>query len=87
MPVQTLYAARDQHDLVLVGFVTFLDPPMEGVAETLSALRRDGVVMECLTGDNELVAPARFKLNEIVARSVRIFGRALTPYPFRGEAR
>jgi Mg2+-importing ATPase len=56
VPVQTMYAARDERDLVLTGFVTFLDPPMEGVADTLRALRRDGVVVKILTGDNELVA-------------------------------
>jgi len=37
------------------GFVTFFDPPMEGVPETLRALRRDGVEVKILTGDNELV--------------------------------
>src|SRR5204863_9913668 len=56
MPVQAAYSARDERDLVLAGFVTFFDPPMEGVADTLRALRRDGVVVKILTGDNELVA-------------------------------
>ena len=56
VPVQAVYSARDERDLVLAGFVTFFDPPMEGVAETLRALRRDGVIVKILTGDNELVA-------------------------------
>src|SRR5881628_4194068 len=55
-PVQAVYSARDECGLVLAGFVTFFDPPMEGVAETLGALRRDGVVVKTPTGDNELVA-------------------------------
>jgi Mg2+-importing ATPase len=55
-PVQAAYAARDETDLVLAGFVSFLDPPMEGVAEAIRALRRDGVVVKILTGDSELVA-------------------------------
>jgi Mg2+-importing ATPase len=55
-PLQSVYSARDERALVLAGFVTFFDPPMEGVAETLRALRRDGVVVKILTGDNELVA-------------------------------
>ena len=42
-PVQPVYAARDERELVLAGFVTFFDPPMEGVAETLRALRRDEI--------------------------------------------
>jgi Mg2+-importing ATPase len=45
----------DERELVLSGFVTFVDPPLEGVAETISALRRDGVQIKILTGDNELV--------------------------------
>jgi P-type Mg2+ transporter len=53
---QAVYSARDERDLVLAGFVTFFDPPMQGVAETLRALRRDGVVVKILTGDSELVA-------------------------------
>ncbi len=55
-PLQAVYSARDERELVLAGFVTFFDPPMEGVAETLRALRRDGVVVKILTGDSELVA-------------------------------
>ena len=56
VPAQAVYSARDEGALVLAGFVTFFDPPMEGVADTLRALQRDGVVVKILTGDNELVA-------------------------------
>src|SRR5438093_9336251 len=48
-PLQAAYSARDERELVLAGFVTFFDPPMKGVAETLRALRRDGVVVKILT--------------------------------------
>src|SRR5439155_15086811 len=54
-PVQPAYSARDERELVLAGFVAFSDPPMEGVAEALRALRRDGVEVKILSGDNELV--------------------------------
>ena len=47
---------RDDRDLTLAGFVAFSDPPVPGVAETLETLRRDGVRVVILTGDNELVA-------------------------------
>jgi Mg2+-importing ATPase len=50
------YHAKDEADLVLVGFVAFLDPPKESIAEALSALRGEGVEVKILTGDNELVA-------------------------------
>jgi Mg2+-importing ATPase len=47
--------AGDERDLALVGFVTFVDRPLEGVAETLARLHEDGVEIKILTGDNELV--------------------------------
>jgi Mg2+-importing ATPase len=45
----------DERELSLAGFITFVDPPLQGVAETVAALRRDGVQIKILTGDNELV--------------------------------
>jgi P-type Mg2+ transporter len=49
------YTTIDERDLVFVGFAAFLDPPFEGVAETLRALRADGIEVKIVTGDNELV--------------------------------
>ncbi len=49
------YAVADERDFVFVGFAAFLDPPHEGVVETLAALRADGVEVKIITGDNELV--------------------------------
>ena len=57
---------------MLAGFVTFFDPPMEGVAEALRALRRDGVVVKILTGDNELVA--QHVCGQVGLDSARIVG-------------
>ena len=34
VPLQAVYSARDEGELVLAGFVTFFDPPMEGVADS-----------------------------------------------------
>ena len=45
----------DERDLVLAGFLTFADPPLESTAESIAALSRDGVQVKILTGDNELV--------------------------------
>jgi P-type Mg2+ transporter len=52
---EAAYSVTDERDLVFVGFAAFLDPPWEGVAETLAALRADGVEVKIITGDNELV--------------------------------
>jgi P-type Mg2+ transporter len=47
--------AADERELNLAGFLTFIDPPLEGVERSLAALGRDGVTVKILTGDNELV--------------------------------
>jgi P-type Mg2+ transporter len=72
VPPRTVYSARDERELILAGFVTFFDPPMEGVADALRALRRDGVVVKILTGDNELVA--RHVCGQVGLDSARIVG-------------
>jgi Mg2+-importing ATPase len=55
MERQPAYTVDDERDLVFVGFAAFLDPPHESAAETLAALREDGVEVKIITGDNELV--------------------------------
>ncbi|MGZ6387797.1 MAG: magnesium-translocating P-type ATPase [Ktedonobacterales bacterium] len=55
MPPQPAYRANDEAELTLSGYLAFFDPPREDVAETLTALRRDGIEVKILTGDNELV--------------------------------
>ncbi len=72
VPTQAVYSARDERELVLAGFVTFFDPRMEGVAETLRALRRDGVVVKILTGDNEPVA--QHVCGQVALDSARVVG-------------
>jgi Mg2+-importing ATPase len=49
------YSKNDETDLVLVGYVAFLDPPKETAEPALTALRASGVSVKVLTGDNELV--------------------------------
>ena len=56
MRVLDVYRKEDEKELVLVGFLAFFDPPVAQAPELLQALRRDGVEVKILTGDNELVA-------------------------------
>jgi len=49
------YGVADESDLVLSGYVAFLDPPKESAAEAIEVLRRHGVQVKVLTGDNEIV--------------------------------
>jgi len=56
VPVRDAYAVADEVDLSFAGFIAFSDPPLADAAETLAAMRADGVDVKILTGDNELVA-------------------------------
>ncbi len=50
------YGVADENDMILCGFIAFLDPPKESAAPAIAALRAHGVAIKILTGDNELVA-------------------------------
>jgi P-type Mg2+ transporter len=52
----TAYGKADECDLILRGYVAFLDPPKEGAAAAIQALQRHGVLVKVVTGDNDLVA-------------------------------
>ena len=49
------YRVADESDLVLAGFIGFLDPPKETTAAALKALAAHGIQVKILTGDNGLV--------------------------------
>ena len=50
------YHRVDESDLILEGYIAFLDPPKETTAPALKALKANGVTVKILTGDSELVA-------------------------------
>ncbi len=54
-PEQSHYAIADESDLILLGNIAFLDPPKDSAAEALKALKRNGVDVKILTGDNEII--------------------------------
>lgn len=49
------YAVADETEMILVGYIAFLDPPKETTKPALEALKRHGIAVKILTGDNELV--------------------------------
>jgi len=53
---QSAFSREDERELVLVGYIAFLDPPKESAAPALSALAQSGVTVKVLTGDSELIA-------------------------------
>jgi len=42
--------------MIFAGFVLLFDPPKEGVIEVITALKKNGVTLKVITGDNKLVA-------------------------------
>lgn len=49
------FSVRDEKDMVLIGFLAFLDPPKKTAKAAISALKDYGVTVKILTGDNEKV--------------------------------
>ena len=49
------YSKADECDMVLTGYIAFLDPPKDTAAKAITALRQHGVTVKVLTGDNDLV--------------------------------
>lgn len=52
------FSVSDESDMVLIGYLAFLDPPKETTKAAIEALKRHGVTVKVLTGDNELVTRA-----------------------------
>ncbi|HEY6902679.1 MAG TPA: magnesium-translocating P-type ATPase [Candidatus Acidoferrales bacterium] len=50
------YSSEEERSLVFAGYLAFADPPNPDAADSIAAMRRDGVELKILTGDNELVA-------------------------------
>ena len=49
------FGVKDECDMVLIGYLAFLDPPKESTANAIRALKDHGVNTKILTGDNHKV--------------------------------
>ena len=49
------FGVKDECDMVLIGYLAFLDPPKESTAAAIKALKAHGVTTKILTGDNDKV--------------------------------
>lgn len=49
------FSVADESEMVLIGYLAFLDPPKETTAAAIAALKEHGVGVKILTGDNEKV--------------------------------
>ena len=55
-PKHAAYGRSDEQELMLNGYLAFLDPPKETAAPAIQALQQHGITVKVVTGDNELVA-------------------------------
>ena len=49
------FAVEDESNMILMGYLAFLDPPKPSAAPAIQALKEQGVLTKILTGDNEKV--------------------------------
>ncbi|MDE7141842.1 MAG: magnesium-translocating P-type ATPase, partial [Muribaculaceae bacterium] len=59
------FSVEDENDMVLIGYLAFLDPPKESAAGAIRQLRGNGVRVKILSGDNDIVV-------QTIARQVGI---------------
>ena len=53
-----IFSVEDERDMILTGYLAFLDPPKSSAAPAIKALAEYGVTTKILTGDNEKVTQA-----------------------------
>ena len=66
------FCIDDENEMVLIGYLAFLDPPKESAADAIRQLQANGVTVKILSGDNDTVV-------QTIARQVGIdVGKALS---------
>lgn len=50
-----IFSVEDESDMVLMGYLAFLDPPKESALQAIKTLAQYGVNVKVLTGDNDAV--------------------------------
>jgi Mg2+-importing ATPase len=56
MPSGSLINKTDETDMTFLGFLTLFDPPKANITDTIASLKKLGVSLKIITGDNHLVA-------------------------------
>jgi len=51
-PTVGVFGVKDENEMVLIGYLAFLDPPKESAKNAINALHEYGVEVKVLTGDN-----------------------------------
>ncbi|WMM24707.1 magnesium-translocating P-type ATPase [Tissierella sp. MB52-C2] len=56
VPDENIFSIKDESNMVLIGYMGFLDPPKDSAVSAIKALHEHGVTVKVLTGDNDIVA-------------------------------
>ena len=64
------FGVADESEMVLIGYLAFLDPPKQSAAEAIAALHEYGVTVKVLTGDNDAVTRCVCKQVGLAADSI-----------------
>ncbi|MBU5314092.1 HAD-IC family P-type ATPase [Tissierella carlieri] len=56
VPDENVFSIKDESNMVLIGYMGFLDPPKDSAVSAIKALYEHGVDVKVLTGDNDIVA-------------------------------
>lgn len=55
VPARPDYSVAEERNLILAGFLSFADPPLPDAAQVLTSLKKDGVEVKVISGDNDRV--------------------------------
>ncbi len=55
VPDVDIFGVQDEQDMILIGYMGFLDPPKETSVTAIKALYKHGIDVKILTGDNDIV--------------------------------
>ncbi len=66
------FGVKDECEMVLLGYLAFLDPPKESTADAIKALKAHGVNTKILTGDNDKVTRTICKQVGLKVRNMRL---------------
>ena len=61
LPLESLISKNDEKDMTFLGFLTLFDPPKSNIIDTIAKLKKLGVSLKVITGDNHLVAASLSK--------------------------
>ena len=72
IPDENNFSVQDEKNMVLMGYIGFLDPPKDSASAAINALQYNGVRIKILTGDNEIVTRKICKDVGIPAENIKL---------------